>query len=103
MDCARQSASSAPLVTPMPTCGRATRILGGHLVAKHHLAARQHEPVAGAEPLARRGGNRAFLDDAAPGDVAGVGGLEPGKELAAHGGAETVGADQEIAARFRAV
>lgn len=49
------------------------------------------------------GGKRVLVDQRAPGDIAGIRGLEAGEELAAHRGAQAVGADQELAAGLRAV
>jgi hypothetical protein len=65
---------------------------------------RRQEEGVGLDQLGAHGlRHRAFLDDAAPPDVAGVAWRGRRENARPHGGMQAVGADQEVAVNFGAV
>ena len=74
-----------------------------HRVSEELLALRQAEHVALEDFRVDCRRNVALVEHGAPGDVAGIARLQFGHELFAHGRAEAVGADQQVALRLRAV
>ena len=74
-----------------------------HRVADELFAFRQAECIKIDQFAPNRRRHIGFVNRRAPGDIAGVVWLHAREELCAHGGAETIGADQEIAALVAAV
>ena len=68
----------------------------GDGVADHLLAGREAEGQGVEQGVAGVSREIGFGDEAAPGDVAGVGGFDGPGERGADGGADAVGADEEV-------
>ena len=78
-------------------------VAAGNRIGQEQLALRQAEGVALENLGADVGRHLGLVEHGAPGDVAGVVGLQVRQELLAHGGAHAVGGDQQVSAHARAV